>query len=89
MHEGFRKLKLIFATASRRRNQKSFLKGFPQEAVFQRFFDRFSNYLGGDWLQVVVIAFKGSPSSGCTLLAAGLSRAANGWSPTASNGLNG
>ena len=48
-----------------------------------------SSLRGGDWLQVVVIAFMESPSSGCTLLAAGLCRAANGWSPIASNGLNG
>jgi len=39
------------------------------------------HYVGGDWLQVVVIAFMESPSSGCTLLAAGLSRAGNGWFP--------
>ena len=48
--------------------------------------------VGDDWLQVVqvvVIAFMQSPFSGCTLLAAGLCRAANGWSPIASNGLNG
>jgi len=36
-----------------------------------------------------VIAIKESPSSGCILLAAGFSRAGNGWSPTASSGLNG
>src|SRR4029453_6184754 len=36
-------------------------------------------------VQVVVIAFVESPSSGCTLLAAGFSRAQNGWFPTASN----
>ncbi len=46
-------------------------------------------YVGDDWLQVVVIAITESPSSGCTLLAAGFSRAGNGWSPTASSGLNG
>src|SRR4029453_17236381 len=49
-------------------------------------------YVGGDWLQVVqvvVIALKESPSSGCTLPAAGFSRAGNGWSPTASSGSNG
>ena len=45
-----------------------------------------------DWLQVVqvvVIAFAESPSSGCTWLAAGSSRAGNAWSPTASSGSNG
>ena len=49
-------------------------------------------YVGGDWLlviQVVVIAFAESPSSGCTLPAAGFSRAGDGWTPTASNGSNG
>ncbi len=43
-------------------------------------------YVGGDWLQVgqvAVIACVESPSSGCTLLAVGFSRAGNGWSPTA------
>jgi len=37
----------------------------------------------------VVIAFVESRSSGCTSLAAGFSRAGNGWSPTASSGSNG
>ena len=49
-------------------------------------------YVGDDWLQVVkvvVIAFVESRFSGCTLLAAGFSRAGNGWSPTASSGSNG
>ena len=49
-------------------------------------------YVGDDWLQVlqvVVIAFVESPSSGCTLLAAGFCQGGNGWSPTASSGLNG
>ena len=32
-------------------------------------------YVGDDWLQVVRIAIMGSPSSGCTSLAAGFSRA--------------
>jgi NADPH2:quinone reductase len=47
---------------------------------------------GGAWLPVVrdvVIAFGGSPSSGCTSSAAGFSRAGNGWSLTASSGSNG
>ena len=38
-------------------------------------------YVPGDWLQVVlevVIAFAGLPFSGCTLLAAGFSRAGGG-----------
>jgi NADPH:quinone reductase-like Zn-dependent oxidoreductase len=39
--------------------------------------------------QVVVIAFAKSPSSRCTLLAAGFCRAGNGWSPTAFSGSNG
>jgi hypothetical protein len=46
-------------------------------------------YAGDDWVQVVVIAIVESPFSVCTLLAAGFSRAGNGWSPTASSGLNG
>jgi hypothetical protein len=46
-------------------------------------------YVGDAWLQVVVIVFVESPSSGCTLLAAGFSRVGGGWSPTASNGSNG
>src|SRR6266498_3858074 len=44
-------------------------------------------YVGDDWLKVVVIAFMESPSSGCTLLAAGFSRVGGGWSPTASQWL--
>jgi len=47
-----------------------------------------SSLSGGDWLQVGVIAIMGSPSSGCTLSAAGFSPAANGWSRTASSGSN-
>jgi hypothetical protein len=49
------------------------------------------DYVEDDWLQVVqvvVIAFVESPSSGCTLLAVSFSRAGNGWFPTASSGLN-
>jgi NADPH2:quinone reductase len=37
-----------------------------------------SSLSGGDWLQVVVIAFMASPFTGCTSLAAGFSRAGNG-----------
>ena len=52
----------------------------------------FPRYVGRDWLQVVqvvVIAIVASPSSGCSSLAAGCSRAGDGWSPTASSGSNG
>jgi len=47
---------------------------------------------GGDWRQadrVIVNAFVEWRFSGCILPAVGFSRAGNGWSPTASSGLNG
>jgi len=46
-------------------------------------------YAADAWLQVVGIATVASPASGCTWLAAGFSRAGNGWCPTASSRSNG
>ena len=50
------------------------------------------HYAGDDWLRVAQVAgigFVESPSSGCTSLAAGFSRAGDEWSPTAFSGSNG